>query len=66
MAKINLDREFSRQLPILQRAAAKDGSTVKVDNYRLIIYWIDPDGSADIAWSPDKAMAFSFDDGSYQ
>jgi hypothetical protein len=66
MAKINLDREFSRQVAILQRAAAKYGSTVKVDNYRLIIYWIDPDGTADIAWSPDKAMAFVIDDGSYQ
>ena len=66
MTKINLDREFSRQLVTLQRAAAKDGSTIRVDNYRLIIYWIDPDGSADIAWSPEKAMAFENDDGSYQ
>ena len=66
MAKINLDREFSRQLVTLQRAAAKDGSTIRVDNYRLIIYWIDPDGSADIAWSPEKAMTVEFDDGSYQ
>ena len=66
MTKINLDREFSRQLVTLQRAAAKDGSTIRVDNYRLIIYWIDPDGSADIAWSPDKAMSFEVDDGSYQ
>jgi hypothetical protein len=66
MTKINLDREFSRQVAILQRAAAKDGSTIRVDNYRLVIYWIDPDGSMDVCWSPDKAMAFECDDGSYQ
>jgi hypothetical protein len=66
MAKINLDREFGRQLKAMQLAASKDGSTIRVDNYQLIIYWIDPDGSADIAWSPDKAMAFVIDDGSYQ
>jgi hypothetical protein len=66
MAKVNLDREFSRQLVTLRLAAAKDGSTIRADNYRLVIYWIDPDGTADMAWSPDKAMAFENDDGSYQ
>jgi hypothetical protein len=66
MSHVNLNNEFAYQLASMQRAAAKDGSTIRADYQRLTIYWVDPDGSIDVCWSPEIAMIVEFDDGSYQ
>ena len=66
MTTVNLNREFTIELAAMRRAAAIDGGTIRADYKQLIIYWIDPDGNADIAWSADQAMELAFDDGSYQ
>ena len=66
MAHVNLDREFRLELSAMRLAAIKEGGTIRADTKRLIIYWIDPDGSMNVCWSADQAMALEFDDGSYQ
>ena len=66
MSHVNLDREFRLELAAMRLAASKEGGTIRADTKRLIIYWIDPDGSMDICWSAEQAMALEFDDGSYQ
>ena len=66
MAHVNLDREFTSELASMRLAALKEGGTIRADTKRLIIYWIDLDGSMDVCWSADQAMALEFYDGSYQ
>lgn len=66
MTHVNLNAEFARQLISMRLAASKEGGTIRSDNRRLIIYWVDADGSEDVCWSVDQAMALEFDDGSYQ
>jgi len=66
MLHVNLNREFDRELASMRLAAIKEGGTIRADAKRLIIYWIDPDGSMEVCWSADQAMALEFDDGSYQ
>lgn len=66
MTHVNLDKEFARRLVSMRLAASKEGGTIRSDNRRLIIYWVDADGSIDVCWSADQAMALEFDDGSYQ
>ena len=66
MSHVNLDREFRLELAAMRLAASKEGGTIRADAKRLIIYWIDFDGNADVCWSAEQAMALEFDDGSYQ